>query len=241
MKISAIEIFRPFENHPEYEGQAVCVDCTPLKKSLGTFGEREMFRLVFETCELRDDGKRFVVFSRGFTPSLHDKAALRAFLKLWFGRDLTVAELNGFDTESLVGLAARLSVVHTEYNGKTYANIALIRPDKSAEPLKPSGKYVRQQDRQSHDDEKFRPATNGGGAGAATDWQRVKVHVGKHTGIDLGELDRESVALLVAKWMPTALEMPKPLKADRELIAALQQAQQAMDADQAGDDDNIPY
>ena len=110
MKLSATASNTPFEAHPEYDGQAVCVDVTPLKKSMSTYGERETFRLVFETRELRQDGKPYLVFSRGFTPSLHEKAALRAFLKQWFGRDLTTAEQNEFDTESLVGRPARVSV-----------------------------------------------------------------------------------------------------------------------------------
>jgi recombinational DNA repair protein RecT len=50
------------------------------------------------------------------------------------------------------------------------------------------------------------------------------------------------VEALLTKWLPTAIEMEKPLKADRELIAALQQAKQALDADQAAeDDDTIPF
>jgi hypothetical protein len=242
MRLSTTGSTTPFEAHPEYDGQAVCVDVTPLKKSQSTYGERDTFRIVFETAELRQDGKPYLLFSRGFTPSLHEKAALRQFLKQWFGRDLTVAEQDEFDTESLIGRPARVSVVHNDYNGTTYANIGLIRADKSGDPLKPSGKYTRQKDRQNHGDEKFRPASNGNDADAQSDWRRVKVHVGRHTGIDLGELDRDSVELLIAKWMPTALEKEKPLKADRELIAALQQAKQAMDADPAnGDDDNIPF
>lgn len=237
MKLSATGSSTPFEAHPEYDGQAVCVDCTPLKKTNSAFGERETFRIVFETQELRQNGSPYLLFSRGFTPSLHEKAALRAFLKQWFGRDLTTAEQNEFDTESLIGRPARVSVVHNDYNGQTYANIGLIRPDKSGEPLKPSGKYVRQKDRQNND-EKFRPASNSGDA--SSDWRRVKVHVGRHTGIDLGELDRESVEALLTKCLPTALEMDKPLKADRALIAALQQAKQALASDE-DEDDEIPF
>ena len=134
-----------------------------------------------------------------------------------------------------------MSVVHAEYNGQTYANIGLIRADKSGDALKASGKYTRQKDRQNNGDEKFRPAANGSAAGAPADWRRVKVHVGRHTGIDLGELDRDSVELLIAKWLPTALAMPKPLKADRELIAALQQAQQALSDQAAEEEDDIPF
>jgi hypothetical protein len=68
----------------------------------------------------------------------------------------------------------------------------------------------------------------------------VKVHVGKHSGLDLGELDREAVEALLTKWLPTALEMEKPLKADRELIAALQQAKEALSSDEE-EEDNIPF
>jgi hypothetical protein len=241
MKLSATGSTTPFEAHPEYDGQAVCVDVTPLKKTQSTYGDRETFRIVFETRELRQDGKPYLLFSRGFTPSLHEKAALRQFLKQWFGRDLTVAEQDEFDTESLIGRPARVSVVHNDHNGQTYANIGLIRADKSGDPLKPSGKYTRQKDRQNHGDEKFRPASNGNDAGAQSDWRRVKVHVGKHAGIDLCELDRDSVDKLFNNWLPIALEMPKPLKADRDLIAALQQAKQAMDANQAVEEDDIPF
>ena len=237
MKLSASGSTTPFEAHPEYDGQAVCVDVTPLKKTQSAYGERETFRIVFETSELRQDGKPYLLFSRSFTPSLHEKAALRAFLKQWFGRDLTTAEQNEFDTESLIGRPARVSVIHADYNGTTYANIGLIRADKSGEPLKPSGKYVRQKDRQNND-ENFRPASNSGEA--SSDWRRVKVHVGRHTGIDLGELDRESVEALATKWLPTALTMEKPLKADRELIAALQQAKQALSSDEE-EDGNQPF
>lgn len=245
MKLSASGSTTPFEAHPEYDGQAVCVDVTPLKKTPSTYGDRETFRLVFETNQLRQNGSPYLLFSRGFTPSLHEKAALRAFLRQWFGRDLTAAEQAEFDTESLIGRPARVSVVHNDYNGTTYANIGLIRADKSGEPLKPSGKYVRQKDRQNND-ERFRPAQGATGpaesAAGVSDWRRVKVHVGRHAGIDLGELDRDSVEALVTKWLPTALSLDKPLKADRELIAALQQAKQALaSGDDGEDDDDIPF
>jgi hypothetical protein len=225
-----------FEAHPESDCDAVCVDVTPLKKTPSAYGERETFKLVFETSELRQDGRPYLVWSRSFTPSLHEKSALRAFLKQWFGRDLTAAEMSGFDTDTLIGRTARLSVVHSDYNGSVFANIGLIRPDKSASPLRPSGKYVRVQDRAAGDGQ-FRRAESG--PAEASDWRRVKVHVGRHAGLDLGDLDRDSVEALLVRWLPDAQANPKPLKADRELIAALQAAAAVLGQQQ--EEDNIPY
>jgi hypothetical protein len=42
------------------------------------------------------------------------------------------------------------------------------------------------------------------------------------------------------RWLPDAQANPKPLKADRELIAALQAAAVALGGQQE-EDDNIPY
>ena len=212
-----------FEPHPESDCIGVCVDVTPLKRVESSFGPREVFKLVFETTMLRDDGRPHLVWSRSFTPSLHEKAAFRAFLKQWFGRDLTVKELAEFDTESLIGRTAKLSIVHNDYNGSVYANIGLIRPDRSTTPLKASGKYTRVQDREEGRDEQFRHADNGCDEEAA-DWRRTKVHVGKHAGLDLGDLDEGSVRALIERWLPDAMANPKPLKADRELITALRAA-----------------
>ena len=59
-------------------------------------------------------------------------------------------------------------------------------------------------------------------------FDHMLAQLSKHSGIDLGELDREAVEALATKWLPAALEMEKPLKADRELISALQLAKQAL-------------
>ena len=225
MKLTA-QSNKPFESHPEYTGPAVCVDVTPLKTVQTDFGAKEQFRLVFETTELRDDGKPYLVWSRGFTPTLGEKAALRAFLKQWFGRDLTAQELGELDTETLIGRTAHLVIVHNEgRNGETYANIGLIRPDKAGSNLRPSGKYVRVKDRQDKDatyNRVSQPASDH--PQPADDWRLVKVHVGRHEGIELCELDRESVRNLCERWLPIAKAMAKPLKADRDLMAALEKA-----------------
>jgi hypothetical protein len=244
MKLSA-QSNKPFESHPEYTGPAVCVDVTPLKTVQTDYGPKEQFRLVFETTELREDGKPYLVWSRGFTPSLGEKAALRSFLKQWFGRELTAQELAEFDTETLIGRPAHLVIVHNEgRTGETYANIGLIRPDKTGGKLAPSGHYTRVKDRQDKDTSFSRvsqPATTAPQS-ADDDWRLVTVHVGKHAGIDLCDLDNEAVRSLYERWLPTARQMPKPLKADRDLMAALELAAVELGIKPpAPADDEIPY
>jgi hypothetical protein len=106
-----------FEPCPEFTGRAVCVDVTPLKKQQSQFGERDVFKVVFEIDADRGDGSRFCAWSRNFTPSLNEKANFRKFLRSWFGRDLTSNELSEFDTETLIGKPAHLVVVHEHKDG----------------------------------------------------------------------------------------------------------------------------
>ena len=233
-----------FEPCPEYTGRAVCVDSTPLKKQQSQYGERDVFRVVMETLIEREDGSRFCAWSRNFTPSLNEKASFRKFLRGWFGRDLTKAEMDDFDTESLIGKSAQIVVVHEHKDGETYANIVACTPDKSPEPLKPSGKYVRVKDRPAKDDgsqqggyRRAQPTADAGG-----DHASVKVHIGRCKGLELRDLSPEQVQALVTNWLPTAKANAKPLADDKRLIAALDwwvSTQQPAEA--AAEDDNVPY
>jgi hypothetical protein len=209
-----------FEACPEYTGKGVCVDATPLRKQQSQFGEREVFKLVFEVDLLKTDGSRYCVWSKNFTPSTNEKANFRKFVHGWFGRDLTRAELEDFDTECLIGKPAQLVVVQEHKDGETYANIVSCTPDKSGEPLKPSGKYVRVKDRPPKDGGGYRraeqPANDGG------DHAAVKIHVGRCKGLELRDLAPEQVQALVEKWLPTAKANAKPTADDRRLMAALE-------------------
>lgn len=230
-----------FEPCPEYTGRAVCVDVTPLKKQQSQFGERDVFKVVFEIDVDRGDGSRFCAWSRNFTPSLNEKANFRKFLRSWFGRELSSAELNDFDTESLIGKPAHVVVVHEHKDGETYANIVACTPDKSAEPLKPIGKYVRVKDRQAA------PAPTSGGYRRAEqprsedggqrseviDHGAVKIHVGRCKGLELRDLSPDQVGALVTNWLPTAKASAKQTADDKRLIAALEwwQSEQEKAAD----------
>jgi hypothetical protein len=238
-----------FEACPEFTGKAVCVDVTPLRKQQSQFGERDVFKLVFEVDLDKPDGSRCCVWSQNFTPSLNEKANFRKYLRAWFGRDLMESEMAEFDTETLIGKPAQLVVVHEHKDGQVYANIAACTPDKSGAALKPSGKFTRRKDRDSQEQGAGSKEGNGGGGyrraagpqdhGTAgqPDHGAVKVHVGKYAGIELRDLNPEAVQALVEKWLPTAKANAKPTADDKRLVAALEW----WAAEKAKADDDVPY
>lgn len=72
--------------------------------------------------------ERPATISATYTASLHEKANLRKVLESWRGRSFTADELKGFDTKNVLGAACLLNVVHTEKDGRTYANVAGVTP-----------------------------------------------------------------------------------------------------------------
>ena len=228
-----------FQPCPEYTGSAVCVDVTPLKTVQTQYGPKEKFRFVYEIGETKDDGTPWCVWSAPFTPSYHENSALRPFLKKWMGREMTPEEAKEFDLESLLGRPAHITVIHEHSDGEVYANIALIQPDKSAQPLKPSGKFVRMKDRPPKDGNGYRraePASDSGGDLLAT-----KIHVGRCKGLEVRDLSPEQVNALITNWLPTAKANAKPTADDKRLIAALEAWQAAQGGGAAGESDDVPY
>ena len=229
-----------YEPCPEFAGQVVCVDVTPLKAIETAYGPKDHFRLVFESPLLRDDGAPYCIWSRNFTPSLHEKAAFAQFLRKWFGRALTSAEEGELETEDLIGRTAEVTIVQEEgRDGQTYSNIALIRPDRTGKPMTPSGRYIRVKDReQKPKDAEFRRAEQAPGNlgdNPNDSWRQTKIHVGKHKGLTLADLDRVSVVALLDRWLPTAHAAPKKTADDKRLITALEAAQAEL-----AEEDNIP-
>jgi len=212
-----------FTPHPESDApiKAVIVDITDLKKRTTQYGEKDEFRLVYETeCKDEENDRRFCIWSRGYTPSLNEKAALRKDLKKIMGRELTSAELDEFDVECLIGHGVKLIVQHEHKDDKTYANISFIAPDKD-KPLKPSGKYKRIKDRDDKADDEA--AEEKEAEAPASDWQAVIVHIGKYKGKKLGDVDEGGVKTLIEKWLPTAAAAGN--QGDAALVAALTELQ----------------
>lgn len=217
-----------FVPHPITEGtvKGVIVDVTPLKKQQSQYGEREVFRLVYQTEVTDEEGRPCYIWSRGYTPSLNEKSNFRKDLKKILGRELTKAELDEFDPDVLIGVGVKLIVEHEigERDGQTYAVISFLGADKES-PLKPTGKYIRVKDRDTNGAPQSAPAapSNAPANDDRAAWQKVIVHIGKHTGKALGDVDEEGVALLIAKWLPQAIKSNK--SEDALLIAALTEVQ----------------
>ena len=259
MIISATGGKKDFAPCPEFSGRAVCVDVTPLKEYETEYGVKQKFKFAFELDlidDSRDPVQPWVVFTKPMVPSLHEKAALTKFLKDWFGRKLTDQENKSLDLESLIGRPASLVIGHEQSadGSKTYANIKLIMAHKAGEPLAASGLWVRLQDRPAKDgDSKAAPATgdssfrktSGGGQPATDDPSKVKVHVGKHKGIELRELTEESITSLIEHWLPKARAEVKQTADDKRLINGLTWYQAkfkaAEEAQMKLEQDDIPY
>jgi hypothetical protein len=105
-------------------------------------GKRKMQRKIIAMFELHGEdndgqplqtaeGKPLIV-SKRYTLSLDEKATLRKDLEAWRGKAFTQEELDGFNLEVLLGKCCMVSITHSSYEGKEYANIAGISQVPSA-------------------------------------------------------------------------------------------------------------
>lgn len=224
-----IENNKTFDPHPATDEpiRAVIVDITEPKTVETKFGPKQKFAIVFETELKKEDGTHWVHWDHGYTPSMDEKSNLRKNLvKILGTSEIPVP----FDTESLIGKPVRLIIEHKFHEGKTFANISYYGADKTGEPMRPSGKYVRQRDKDKTD-------TGSSYAKAAAapeekaDWRQTKVHVGKFTGQHIEDLDGTAIEALITHWLPTVTAQgAKPTADDRRLITALTEARKIMSA-----------
>ena len=228
-----------FQPCPEYSGRAVCVDITPLKAYETQYGTKQKFKIAFE-LDLIDQSRNpvqpWVVMTAPMTASLHEKAGLTKFLKDWHGRALTPAETTGLDLDTLIGRPATVVIVHEQSQDgtKTYANIKLIMPHKSGEPLQPSGLWVRMKDRPPREDDQVKTT-------APVKPVDVKVHVGKFRGTPLSELTNDAVRGLAEHWLPKAKVNSGKTPEDIALIAAVTKRLQEIEKADEPNFDDVPF
>jgi hypothetical protein len=100
---------------PEGTFSAVCCDVVDLGMLEVTFGgktkEQHKIWIVWQIEEVMADNRPYTVRKR-YTLSLHEKASLRKDLESWRGRAFTASELEGFDVETVLGVACMLNVIH---------------------------------------------------------------------------------------------------------------------------------
>jgi len=229
---------------PEYTGRAVCVDITPLKAYETEYGIKQKFKIAFELDLIdssRNPAQPWVVMTAPMTASLHEKAGLTKFLRDWHGRALTAEETVSLNLDSLIGRPATVVIVHEQSRDgtKTFSNIKLIMPHKSGEPLKPSGLWVRMEDRPPKEDDQVKtvvPAT-----AAPVKISDVKVHVGKFKGVPISELTDDAVRGLSEHWLPKAKVSAGKSPEDILLIAAVTKRIDEINAQEDPTDSDIPF
>ena len=229
---------------PEYTGRAVCVDITPLKAYETEYGIKQKFKIAFELDILdqsRNPVQPWVVMTAPMTASLHEKAGLTKFLKDWHGRALTAEETVSLNLDNLIGRPATVVIVHEQSRDgtKTFANIKLIMPHKSGEPLKPSGLWVRLEDRPPREDDKVKTVTPA--TAAPVKLADVKVHVGKFKGVALSELTPDAVRGLAEHWLPKAKVAPGKSPEDIGLIAAVTKRLEEIEKVEDPDFSDVPF
>jgi hypothetical protein len=99
----------------------------------GEMKQSDKIRLTFELCNERkvfNEGEepRPFSISREFGYSMSPKSHLRPFIEGMAGVKMHDDEAYNFETDSLLGEACLLSVVHVEKEGNTYANIQSASP-----------------------------------------------------------------------------------------------------------------
>lgn len=121
---------KSYEPCPAGTHHAVCADVIDLGMKPNPFkpgAQQHKIDIAWQVSELREDGKRFVVYKR-YTLSLNEKATLRHDLESWRGKPFTEDELRGFDVERLIGANGLVNIQHHVSGDKTYANVVAVTP-----------------------------------------------------------------------------------------------------------------
>jgi hypothetical protein len=85
------------------------------------------FELPNERIDFEKDGKKIngpAVIGKLYTASMNEKATLRHHLESWRGKQFTDEEAESFDVSAILGKACMITVMHSQKDKKTYANIS---------------------------------------------------------------------------------------------------------------------
>ena len=92
--------------------------------------------------EKQDDGQPITVGNR-YTLSSSEKATLRKHLESWRGQRFDDDEIASFDLRKILGKCCLLSIVQTQRDGKTYADVTHVAAlPKGTQPAAVAGETV---------------------------------------------------------------------------------------------------
>jgi hypothetical protein len=133
--------------------KGVCVDVIDLGEEETPWGTKPKVKLVWEIDQKHPDFDGPFRVNKKYTRSIDERSNLCQDLESWRGKQFTEKERAGFDLEKLIGASCELNIVHNEdKKGQTWANVKAVLPlRKNDQPLKPSGRYVREIDKNSGD------------------------------------------------------------------------------------------
>lgn len=146
MSIIARKQKSDFQPCPEGLWPAVAGDVVDLGMVQTQWGEKHKIQIRWfaDADPKRADRKPYMV-SKKYTLSLHEKANLRLMLEVWRGRKFTDSELEGFDLETLIGVACQVQVAHGQGDEGAYAfPQVILKAAKNGRPTEVPSDYVRE-------------------------------------------------------------------------------------------------
>ena len=119
-----------FEPIPAGTYVARCVNVIDIGIQPTGFGDKEKlyigFEIPSERVEWEKDGEKHegpAMIGSRYTASINAKSILGQHLTSWRGVPFTDEERDGFDVMTILDAPCMINIVHTEKNGKVYANI----------------------------------------------------------------------------------------------------------------------
>jgi hypothetical protein len=99
-------------------------------------GEKKQSRQVYITFEIpgltrvfdENKGEQPCVIGKKYTISMHEKSNLLKDMVSWLGSKKLDGDILGWLDKYVIGETAFINVIHREFEGSTYANIASISP-----------------------------------------------------------------------------------------------------------------
>jgi hypothetical protein len=104
------------------------------------FGITKGVRVYFQTGHTGEDGKPLLIFITA-NRTIGKRSSLRAYIKQITGGEPG----RRFDPQDLVGMQVLITVAHVERDGRTYANVVHIAPDRTVAattPQKPTNQEI---------------------------------------------------------------------------------------------------